>query len=115
MKFLGTLAVALMLLVPPAQVAAEGGEAKIVRPPSYPKVEIYTTGWCPYCVKAKQYLDSLDVPYTEYDIDKSAEARARRKGYDNSTSVPLVIIGDDVIRGFSPKLFDCALGVERPD
>jgi len=115
MKFLGTLAVALMLLVPQTQAAAERGDVKIVRPASYPKVEIFTTSWCPYCVKAKQYLDSLDVPYTELDIDKSAQARERRKSYDNSTSVPLVIIGDAVIRGFSPSLFDCALGIERPD
>lgn len=32
------------------------------------QAEIYTKDMCPYCVKAKQLLDKLNIPYTEYKI-----------------------------------------------
>jgi glutaredoxin 3 len=32
------------------------------------KAEIYTKDMCPSCVKAKQLLDQLHIPYVEYKI-----------------------------------------------
>ena len=32
------------------------------------KAEIWTKDWCPYCVKAKQLLEQLNIPYDEYII-----------------------------------------------
>ena len=37
-------------------------------------VVLYTTSWCPYCRKARDYFDQAGIPYTEYDIEKSARA-----------------------------------------
>ncbi|HEY5715642.1 MAG TPA: glutaredoxin domain-containing protein, partial [Psychromonas sp.] len=31
-------------------------------------VIIYTTPWCPYCVRAKKLLDQKNVSYTEIDV-----------------------------------------------
>ena len=36
---------------------------------SQKSVEIYTWSTCPYCMRAKQLLDSKGVNYTEYSID----------------------------------------------
>lgn len=63
-------------------------------------VEIYTKFACPYCVRAKQLLDSKGVPYTEYDISmggaKRDEMLARVPG---ARTVPQILINDTPIGG----------------
>ena len=63
-------------------------------------VEIYTKFACPYCVRAKQLLDSKGVPYTEYDISmggaKRDEMLARVPG---AQTVPQILINDTPIGG----------------
>ncbi len=63
-------------------------------------VEIYTKFACPYCVRAKQVLDSKGVPYTEYDITmggaKRDEMLARVPG---ARTVPQILINDTPIGG----------------
>ena len=39
-----------------------------------PKVEIYTTHWCPYCHAAKSLLDEKGVAYEEVDADDPDDA-----------------------------------------
>ncbi len=64
------------------------------------KVEIYTKFACPYCVRAKQLLDSKGVPYTEYDISmggaKRDEMLARVPG---ARTVPQILINYTPIGG----------------
>lgn len=63
-------------------------------------VEIYTKFACPYCVRAKQLLDSKGVPYTEYDITmggaKRDEMLVRVPG---ARTVPQILINDTPIGG----------------
>jgi glutaredoxin 3 len=63
-------------------------------------VEIYTKFACPYCVRAKQLLDSKGVPYTEYDITmggaKRDEMVARVPG---ARTVPQILINDMPVGG----------------
>ena len=42
------------------------------------KVEIYTTGWCPYCSRARQLLAAKQVEFEEIDVDARAGRPARR-------------------------------------
>lgn len=76
------------------------------------KVTIYTTSWCPYCKRAKEYLDSLNVNYTEYDIekDKDKAAEFRSKG---GRGVPLVDIEGIILKGYSPASIKSALDSKR--
>ena len=73
-----------------------------------PKVELFVTRGCPYCFKAKAYFDAKGVPYTAFDIEKDQAANARYQRY-GVRGVPLVIIGDIVIPGYSTAEFDKAL------
>jgi glutaredoxin 3 len=63
-------------------------------------VEIYTKFACPYCVRAKQLLDSKGVQYTEYDISmdgaKRDEMVARVPG---ARTVPQILINDTPVGG----------------
>lgn len=64
------------------------------------KVEIYSSHYCGYCVRAKALLDRKAVPYVEYYIDDQPELRptmVERAG--GSRSVPQIFINDRHIGG----------------
>jgi glutaredoxin 3 len=58
-----------------------------------PKVVIYSTGWCPYCARAKQLLESKGVDFEEIDVDARPEARAEMMTRSGRRSVPQIFIG----------------------
>ncbi|MCU9848136.1 glutaredoxin 3 [Defluviimonas sp. WL0024] len=41
-----------------------------------PRVEIYTTPWCPYCLAAKRLLLAKGVAFEEIDVSGDPELRA---------------------------------------
>jgi glutaredoxin len=65
-------------------------------------VVLYTTEWCPYCAKARHFFRARDIPYTEYDIEKSVDAK-RQYHHLGGRGVPLILVGDRVIHGYDPK------------
>jgi len=71
-----------------------------------PKIEIYTTAFCPYCYRAKALLDRKGVAYEEFDAPHGSEAR--RQAIERSggrTSVPQIFIDGRAIGG-SDELHD---------
>jgi glutaredoxin len=72
-------------------------------------IELYTTSWCAYCVKARDYLKKKGVQFREYDIEKDPEARRRKNQLNPGGGVPVAVIGKRVIPGFSVGAYDRAL------
>jgi glutaredoxin len=72
-------------------------------------VVLYTTSWCPYCRKARDYLRSRGVDFIEYDIEKDKEAAVRKRQLDNRGGVPFAIINGRSISGFSASAYERAL------
>ncbi|ALS99980.1 glutaredoxin 3 [Lacimicrobium alkaliphilum] len=64
------------------------------------RVEIYTKNFCPFCIRAKQLLDTKGIEYQEYRIDQQPGLRApmieRAKG---GYTVPQIFINDQHIGG----------------
>lgn len=77
-----------------------------------PKVEIFMTSWCPYCAKAKAFFDAKGVAYTASDIEKDPAARMRFQKY-GQRGVPLVVIGDIAIPGYSVAEYEKALAAAK--
>jgi len=65
------------------------------------RVVIYTTDWCGYCKKAKKFMRKNRIAFTEYDIEKSARAKREYQRL-NGRGVPLIVVGDKTLSGFSP-------------
>ena len=65
-----------------------------------PKVEIYTTHWCPYCHAAKALLEDKHVPYSELDVE-GPEGRAEmiQRAHGRRT-VPQIFIGNRHVGGY---------------
>jgi len=72
------------------------------------KVVMYTTSHCPACKAAKQYLAQKGVSYREIDVEQSPEgAQAFQKL--GGRGVPLILVGDKKMEGFSPQALDALL------
>ncbi|MCP4044143.1 MAG: DUF4124 domain-containing protein [Gammaproteobacteria bacterium] len=69
------------------------------------KVVMYSTSWCAYCKKAKQYFKKNNIKFTEYDIEENARARKRYKKL-GATGVPVIVVGQKRMNGFSIKGFE---------
>ncbi len=63
------------------------------------KVELYTTAWCPFCVRAKQLLNSKNVAFEDTDVDREPQQRAVMMQRGGARTVPQMFINDHAIGG----------------
>lgn len=62
-------------------------------------VLIYSSDWCPYCIRAKQLLQKKGVAFEEIKVDGKPDVRAEMTRKARQTSVPQIWIGDLHIGG----------------
>ena len=72
-------------------------------------VELYITEWCGYCKRAVAYVKARNIPHVVYDIEKDEAARKRFLQLGGS-GVPLIMVGNRRMSGFSPELLEQYLG-----
>jgi glutaredoxin 3 len=63
------------------------------------KIEIYTTMWCGYCVRAKSLLEKKGAAYEEKDVMEDAAKRAEMRERSRRTTVPQIFINGQHIGG----------------
>jgi len=66
---------------------------------SQPQVLMYTTGWCPYCERARKLFAAKQVSFEEVDIDAAPGKRAEMQTRSGRSSVPQIFIGDQHVGG----------------
>lgn len=65
-----------------------------------PKIRIYTTPICPYCVRAKSLLKKKGAPFEEIDVFMDSGARAEMESQSNGRrTVPQIFIGEQHVGG----------------
>jgi len=65
-----------------------------------PKIVIYTTPFCPYCLRAKRLLAQKGATFEEIDVSGDWEARAKLvQKAGGLTTVPQIWIGDAHVGG----------------
>jgi glutaredoxin len=73
------------------------------------EVIMYSTEWCGYCGRAKDYFRKKGIAYTEYDIEKSDKAKKEHTALGGG-GVPVLLIGTKkgtrLMRGFSEQRFE---------
>jgi len=62
-------------------------------------VVIYTTTYCPYCVRARQLLDGKKISYTEIRVDDHPEKRQEMISRSTRRTVPQIFINGQAIGG----------------
>ncbi|WP_300629694.1 glutaredoxin 3 [Pseudomonas sp.] len=63
------------------------------------QVVVYSSDYCPYCIRAKQLLQSKKVAFEEIKVDGKPQVRAEMARKAGRTSVPQIWIGDRHVGG----------------
>jgi len=85
------------------------------------QVEMYTTGWCPYCAMAKALLARKGVEFAEISLDEEPGRRAEmiERAHGGRTVPQIFIDGehiggcDDMVALDRRGLLDEKLGIAR--
>lgn len=73
-------------------------------------VTVYSTPTCPWCTRAKSYLDQSGVPYAEKDVSVDVAAAREMVKISGQMGVPVLSIDGSVVVGFDKKRIDELLG-----
>jgi glutaredoxin 3 len=66
-----------------------------------PDIVVYSTGWCPYCVRARTLLERKGLPFREVKVDEDpAEREAMLARSGGRRTVPQIFIGERHVGGF---------------
>ncbi|GAB3488118.1 glutaredoxin 3 [Marinomonas epiphytica] len=57
-------------------------------------VTIYSSDYCPFCIRAKQLLNSKSVAFNEIVVDGKPQLREEMKQKSGRHTVPQIWIGD---------------------
>lgn len=68
------------------------------------KVEIYTTQYCPYCVRAKQFFATKGIEFTEHNLEGKHDELVALKERTGMRTVPQIFINDELIGGFDDMM-----------
>ena len=63
-------------------------------------VLMYTTPFCPYCMRAKSLLEGKSVAFTDIDVDADPGRRLEMMERSGRRTVPQIWIGEQHIGGF---------------
>lgn len=64
-----------------------------------PNVTIYTTNYCPYCVRAKDLLKRKAIAFTEINVEDDAARDAMIAASGGRRTVPQIFIGETHVGG----------------
>lgn len=73
-------------------------------------LKLYVKTWCPWCVKAQDWLDARGYRYELLDVEAdpaTMEEMLRRSG---QRRCPTLVIGDRVLPDFGPEELEGFLG-----
>jgi glutaredoxin 3 len=63
------------------------------------EVVIYSTPWCPYCIRAKRLLADKGVAFTDIDVSADPALRREMTARSGRQTVPQIWIGDRHVGG----------------
>ena len=66
-----------------------------------PRVRMYTTRWCGYCVRAKTLLADRGIPFEEINLDDDPSFRQKLFDLTGNWTVPQIMIDDQPIGGYT--------------
>lgn len=71
-------------------------------------IKIYSTSWCPSCVKAKKFFDMKGWEYKEINVADKHEDREEVFKVSGQRTVPVIDIDGEIIVGFDRNKIELA-------
>ena len=76
------------------------------------RVEIFTTPFCIWCKKTKEWFKEHKVKYEEHDVSVDDKAREKMIEKSEQMGVPVILVDDQVIVGFDEQALKIALKIK---
>lgn len=73
-------------------------------------VVIYTAPNCTSCDNARNFLDTMKIPYTDKNAQASIQISNELKKVSGATTVPVIVIGKKVLTGYTKPWLESELG-----
>ncbi len=84
----------------PAASQRNVGQAELEAALRSVPITLYSTTWCPSCQRARQYLASSGLSYTELDIERDPRAAERMHALNPKKTIPTFDVDGTVLIGF---------------
>ncbi len=78
-------------------------------------LKLYVKKWCPWCIRAKELLDTRGYRYEEIDVEASRDAYDEMIRLSNQRLTPTLTVGEKLLADFGPeqlKTFLAQHGIE---
>jgi glutaredoxin 3 len=62
-------------------------------------IDLYSSRWCGFCMRAKMLLDSKGVQFNEIDVDQDSALRAQMMQRSGRRTVPQIFIDEVHVGG----------------
>ena len=69
------------------------------------KIDIYTTSYCPFCVKAKSLLNKKNIQFSEIDVSNNESLREKMSAMANGARSVPQIFADNIHIGDCDKIY----------
>lgn len=76
-----------------------------------PKVRVFSTKMCPYCLTLKEFLKEKNIEFEDIDVAENAEARKEMIEKSGQMAVPIVEIDGEIIIGFDKEKISKLLNI----
>ncbi len=77
------------------------------------QVKVYSTPTCPWCKKAKQFLEDSSIPYENIDVASNKAGRDEMIAKTGQIAVPVVEIDGETSVGYDEKWLKEKLGLAK--
>jgi len=77
-----------------------------------PKVKVFSTQTCAYCVTLKEYLKENNISFEDIDVSQDEEAMKEMIDKSGQMGVPVVDIDGEIIVGFDKEKINQLLNIK---
>jgi len=78
-----------------------------------PKVKVYSTPMCVYCVTLKRFLEERNIKFEEVDVSQDNLAAKEMVQKSGQMGVPVVEIGGEMVVGFDREKIIKLLNISK--
>jgi len=78
-----------------------------------PKIRIFSTPTCPYCVTLKEFLKERNFEFEDIDVSKDEKALKEMVKKTEQCGVPVIDIDDQWVTGFDKEAICNLLGIKE--
>jgi len=75
-------------------------------------VKIYTTPYCPWCMKTKEFFKAHKVKYKEIDVSRNVKSAQEMIKLSGQQGVPVISINKEIIVGYDEHMLKKFLKVK---